>query len=896
MQRLVMSLVLIAMLVVAALTAAPLIMSMDGYKSALISAIKSSTGLDAEINGDVKVSFLPFPAIEVSNVAISSAGKTASAYIFYVESIQVDSSFKSVLTGQVDLRSIKLNNPVIELEKMKDGTNNWQFAIDAFENHSKNSTVKLPDKITINNGTIAYREKDKKRTVDYISAKITADSAEGPFAISGNFSSNEMVVKFDTEIGKMENGSKSHFTISSDDFSLKIEGQYTAGDNPSFAGEVDGRASNLGNFVKTFFDVNSSFSKIKSNERLDILGGFNISKKAVKFTDVAITSDSVKGRANINAIISSDGVFQWDAELDMDKIDFDALAADDEKKSEKDVDYYASTLNTTTISDYKFDIPQNINVLMNIQIKDMMYKTEKISELELDADVFGGKAVINYFSAALPGNSKLEFNGSVDNNGTRPILSGLLSLSGSSLRDVLTWLDGELEFIPEGQMGEYLLTSNLKMTPLKIDISDIHLSVDRTLITGDISMRPVRTVPMINVDLSIDRFDFDRYNFTSRITKRFEDFIKNISGQNLETSWLYMLGNRMDFNIDAKELQYNNHQVDSAFLSLVISRGTISIPRFMINSKAVNMDSNALVDIVSDKPSIQFNISASDFDTSFFIKSETDAKQEAKTKGLKWSEEPFNMLGIDRFSGRTNIVINNFKHKNVELGKLRLSGVLDRQVFNIDEATAEMLGGEVEVKGSVGVSQRNPSFGLAVILSNLELGPFVKLFQDDVETSGRFFLSGTARTFGPSPLKWMSELVVDGKFAARGLTVNKFDLNSIVSNAARVYSVIDMDVIVKKAMTEGSVMFDTVEGNVATASGVLKAVDLKFESNIVKGAMAGNVSLINGDVKGVANIVFRPEAEKQVNLGMNLAGTIDNVQRNLDTSQLESYITAKGGR
>ncbi len=897
MQRLLMSLVLIAMFAVAALTAAPLILSMDGYKAELVKAIKTATGLDAEVNGEVKVSFLPFPVIKVNNVSIANIDRAASAYIFYVESISVDSSFKSVLTGKVELSTIQLDNPVLELEKLKDDTKNWQMVIDSIAKQETSANVRLPDKIIINNGTIAYREKDKKRTIDYISARVTADSMAGPFALKGNFSSNEMVVKFDGKIGKFENGSESKFDLSSDDFILKLTGKYQDGDNPGIVGEVDGGTSNLGSFVKIFFDVDSAFAKIKSAEGLDILGNFNITKKTATFTDVAMTSDSIKGRANIDALIGGKNeVVQWDVEVNVDKIDFDKLAGEADKPKADEVDYYASTLNTTSISDYKFDIPQNLNTLLTISIAEMTYNTQKVVDLKLDADIFSGKAIINSFSAALPGNSKVEFSGSVDNNGTRPLLSGLVSSSGASLRTVLTWLDTDLEFIPKGQMGEYLFTSNLKMTPQKMDVSNIHLSADKTLITGDVSMRPARAVPVINAALKVDRLDFDRYNFTPNINKTVSDFFSNVAAQNLENSWLYMLGTRIDLSVDASELTYNKNKIDNAFFSVIISKGTFSLQRFMIHSEVATLDANARIDIVSERPSVELNISSSNFDTALFVRDEESAKEKVAKVAWEWPNKPFNLLGLDRFDGKTNIIFNSFKHKDIDLKNVSLDGVLEKQVISFSQANAELLGGKFVMKGSLGVNAKNPSFGLSMVLSNIDFKPFLDLFTDGIETSGKFFFSGTAKTFGPTPLKWINELTVDGKIVGRNISVNKFDLNSIVTKAGQVYSAIDMDAIVKKALTEGVTIFDTVEGTVTTGAGVLKGPGFKVATKTTRGVLAGNVSLVNGDLKGGANLMFRPEADKQVVLGVNLGGTAANVQRTLDTSQLESYITAKGGR
>ena len=57
-----------------------------------------------------------------------------------------------------------------------------------------------------------------------------------------------------------------------------------------------------------------------------------------------------------------------------------------------------------------------------------------------------------------------------------------------------------------------------------------------------------------------------------------------------------------------------------------------------------------------------------------------------------------------------------------------------------------------------------------------------------------------------------------------------------------------------------------------------------------------SVSLKNFDTKAIAKISFWPETNKKVTLKLNFEGDIENIDRKIDTAELERYITDKGGR
>jgi hypothetical protein len=907
-----MSLVLLFMFLIAGLTAAPLLVNLDGYKDELVKTIKAATGLDPVVNGTVNVTFIPAPSIIVTNVSIPNMKEGTNADMVNIDSVRVDSSFKALISGKIDIRKIELIHPVLELEELPDGTNNTAVLKEAFKNRDATGQVQFPDKIEIKNGTFVYSDSSRKTTIDYITSTVSAGSINGPFSMDGSFSNNSHIIKFKGYIGELKEGAAADFDMSSDSFTINLKGKYATGDGGKIEGAVVGKATNLEGAVSSFFD-GSIASKIKSKETLDLKGNFIISDKIVSFDNIEIASESLSGKASLDALFNMKekvSNLQWDVNLAIDKVDFDKLFLAEKPTAEKpmqeevkkdqpdaEVDYYASTMGSASLSDFRFDMPQTLSAMVDFSVKEITYNNDKIQNIKVTADVFDGKAIINSVSADLPGHSVFKFSGNIENNGTRPLLVGNGELSGGSLRKIINWLYPEMSFVPEDKLGEYIISSKVEVTPQRIDFADLNVSFDKSLISGDVSIRPARAIPVIKADVKVDMFDMDKYNLTDKVNELVADFVKTANDKTLDRSWLQMISMKLDLSLDAKDVVYNGYNIDSLLGTLSIARGVFDLQKFNVVSEPATFNSRVYITTTDENnPMMSLIFRSSGFDTALFIPRK-EVEEENKTPvAWKWSEEPFNFMGVGRFNSKISIAFKNFKHKNWLLQNMLIDGEIKKKIFTINKAFAGLYGGKILLNGSFGVSEETPSFGISAVGSNVELGQFLKNFYEEPIATGALFFSGTAKSYGKSPAAFISNLVVDSKVSNRNVVFDTFDLEAIIRKAQTLYSVIDMDGVVKEAMSTGVTNFDSIDGKVTTEGGILKATDFQLATKLSRGVFAGNVSLANFDMNGIVKIGFKPEANKKVTLGLDLKGNMKNISRTLDTKELEAYITDKGTR
>ena len=102
----------------------PVLLNADRYRSQVISYLEESTGKKVEI-GRLAVIFLPRVTIHVEDFGVKSPPLFPPSYILKVARIDVEIDPRPLLQGQIVIRSLVLEQPVINLVSDPDGP--WNF-------------------------------------------------------------------------------------------------------------------------------------------------------------------------------------------------------------------------------------------------------------------------------------------------------------------------------------------------------------------------------------------------------------------------------------------------------------------------------------------------------------------------------------------------------------------------------------------------------------------------------------------------------------------------------------------------------------------------------------------------------------------------------------------------
>ena len=115
-------------LVIFAVVVGPGLIDWNKHKSTLTDLAKQSTGHDVFIDGDIKLNVFPSPAFIANKVRVANVKGGAVPEMVRLESLEVRIAPAPLLAGHIQIESVKLIRPVVEVQMFADGRHNLAFA------------------------------------------------------------------------------------------------------------------------------------------------------------------------------------------------------------------------------------------------------------------------------------------------------------------------------------------------------------------------------------------------------------------------------------------------------------------------------------------------------------------------------------------------------------------------------------------------------------------------------------------------------------------------------------------------------------------------------------------------------------------------------------------------
>ena len=116
----------LALLIVAGLVV-PSFIDWNRYKSEIAAQVSAATGRELVIDGTLDVSFLPQPTLIAEDLRLSNMPGAAVADMVILGGLRVRLALWPLLAGKVEIASLTLIRPMVELELLSDDRPNWEF-------------------------------------------------------------------------------------------------------------------------------------------------------------------------------------------------------------------------------------------------------------------------------------------------------------------------------------------------------------------------------------------------------------------------------------------------------------------------------------------------------------------------------------------------------------------------------------------------------------------------------------------------------------------------------------------------------------------------------------------------------------------------------------------------
>lgn len=308
----------------------------NDYKDQIYTAVKSATGRDLKINGDIQATLFPVLGFTASGITMNGPDGFKDSTFLDINSIQAGVKIVPLLNSRVEFTTITLDTPKLNVIKLKDGTTNLTFTPLNKDASSTTSQTKrsAPDKtasgptmslqfgqIKISNGSLTYTDTSTNQTTKIDPINLTLPGfipgEETSFDINLTALTNGMTVTITTSGQATVSDNYQNISLAHMSTSLNVKGgalsdqatllfnNDTAIDLPSSTLEstlsdiqinyLDTRVNGTATIAGPFAAPAITFSASSPHINLDTLSS---SKKSIPSSQGTITSKSTAGTSS----------------------------------------------------------------------------------------------------------------------------------------------------------------------------------------------------------------------------------------------------------------------------------------------------------------------------------------------------------------------------------------------------------------------------------------------------------------------------------------------------------------------------------------------------------------------------------------------------------------------
>jgi uncharacterized protein involved in outer membrane biogenesis len=553
-------------ILVLAVVIGPGLVDWNQHKSKITDLAKKSTGRDVFIDGDIQLVIFPSPAFVANGVRVANVKDAHAPEMIRLESLEVKIAPGPLLTGNVQIESVKLIRPVIEVQVFADGRHNLALEKPVSSPSANLSNIKTPpgqqeasaepksredssssfsntvqlDNFIIEDGRVVYRN-SKEGTVERISGitgRFAAASLIGPFESSGRFIVHEIPVSFEINIGKTIHGRTVPLSATLSDQSggsnFRLSGTVTSlTEKPNFKGNIRLEGKSLAALIRNLSGNRKALPGYLS-QPFQLEGAVAGSAASIEAKKLAWQLGDVKAATSVFVDLKKSP--RASLKLNADHLDLDkwlafpasiaplALNKAPISKSLQQQETSLSSASNATPSTLKGqpkkkDDGPGFEAAIDLAIKSITFKNDLIHKTQFSAEYAGGEVTINQLTTQLPGGADVALFGFVANEKNGPKFEGEIDFNAGNSRKVASWLGIELPNVPPGRLRRATMKANVVATSAQVGIRDLVLKFDSSKITGGVTLAlPIEPISF-GANLTLDKINLDAYLAKRKPTK-----------------------------------------------------------------------------------------------------------------------------------------------------------------------------------------------------------------------------------------------------------------------------------------------------------------------------------------------------------------------------------------
>lgn len=899
----------------------PLFIDVNQYKDEISAKAKEATGRDLVIEGPIKLSLFPSPALTLHQVKLGNHSQAHSPHLITFEKASVKAAILPLFHKKIHITKVTLKEARIELEKLPNGTMNWVFtpqkALSTEETHPSPATpqddVSNPsfdlgvDKINIEDAQITYRDGQQETTITGLAAEANLQSLTGPYTAEGQLKFQEQTLKFNLKAGTLADSQPIEAEFQVADGRMKIVGVYTQS-SQAFKGSIESQLD--AKTLQKLTDKTDLPQVMKDEIHLTAL---------LMATPSRITVEDIKlklGKTSASGVIAATlgDIVQVNGNLKnlpgQGNIDFTIIQKtnDTQGQLKANIQRLRDFLAWLEI-DAKNLPPHLLEQCLVSTRYALLKKTLHLRDLILNLQGAQLQGEIEYkLNQKVPSvrvnlkTPKVEsFMPRIDSKAPKPLGAGYLrgSLQGDAKNlvfDVQTAL-GTLVLALKGQ------AQNLDKKPtLTVDVNGQTTNLGALLVDlGFVSKSTYRNASLKGQMTG----DLENLRLNTQMT---------LDGLSLGTSGTV----QKLMILPAFNLKLNvTHPNVRTFLKLPINtpaaaKGAVSMTAHLAGDttqftlddfKAAigqDFDIKGKLDVnrKTEKTKIVGTLTATSLNLDLLMAA-AQGKQPLLSEpqfmlvALKappvyhvWSKEPLSFDFLKNLEADVQVMIHQLKRKDIIVTNLKVSSKVQNGILEAP-LSGSIYGGKLQ--GNLRVTADN-TLALGIDLQNADLASLVPHHTGQIKlVGGKFSLNLALSARGKSIYELVTTLAGPIKLNARDGVINGFDLQAISQRLKQVNNIQGLLGLLSNFMAKGQSTFQRFDGDILFKNGMGTIQAMQLIANGGTGQATGTINL-PGYLLNVAAEFRLTDHPQLPPFKMYLTGPLDNPNRNLETQALQNYL------
>jgi uncharacterized protein involved in outer membrane biogenesis len=483
--------VLLLVLLGAAVVFGPSLIDWNRYKGSLAHAVQDATGRPLTIAGDLSLEILPRPRLVAREVSLGNAPDGSKPQMVQVGRLEARLSPWPLLIGRFELHSLDLIQPTIVLERLPNGTGNWESVIQHISRQGERGRLRLElERVGIARGTAIFHSSDgTERRFEGIDAALT-QSALGQITITGSGKLGQAPLTVETTLTSASGEGPIRVLLTGGEGELELTGALRRGQQFEFQGKLRVKTPSLAHSL-TAFALAPAPLPAGFDQRFAAETDLHLAGTQGEATGLRLEFGSAVagGKADVNF-----DTRKLSLELAMSRLDLDAWP-----KDPKGTPWPIPAL------------PSDWSASARVSIEALVWQAGIISQVSAAARMEQGQIAIDQAKALLPGGSDLTVVAAMQPvEGGRWRWTGRVNAASDNLRGLLQWLGAEPAGVPADRLRKLTLKARLSGLGSNLDLSDIDAQLDTSHITGGVAVL-LRARPGFGIGLAVDQINLDAY-------------------------------------------------------------------------------------------------------------------------------------------------------------------------------------------------------------------------------------------------------------------------------------------------------------------------------------------------------------------------------------------------